>query len=186
MSERFNSRILILVLVVIALSVYAHLFASSSSESESRGIAIPFLTSIEIRNPEIALQYGVKGYLEITYPSGSPTGLAVNRGGEININILLHFVSYTPEVTEAQVNINPRGPWGLTIEQGDVNFNEFVSYNLSGDLVIKAGETVPVMMSVDIPENLSSSIEAIPLGDYGITSDAAIISELGGKKVAVH
>ena len=184
MSDKFNSRILILVLV--ASLACAPLFASLSSESESRGIAIPFLTSMEIRNPEIALQYGVKGYLEITYPSGSPTSLAVNRGGEININILLYFVSYTPEVTEAQVNINPRGPWGLTIEQGDVIFNEFVSYNLSGDLVIKAGETVPVMMSVRVPENLPSDIEAIPLGDYGITSDAAIISELGGKQVAVH
>jgi hypothetical protein len=185
MREKFNLRIMILVFVVLALLVCAQLFVSSSSEPNEM-IAISSLTGIEIRNPEIALQYGITGYLEITYPSDSPISLSVDRGGEININILLHFVSYTPEVTEAQVNIDPESPWGLGIEQDDVNFNDLVSYNLSGNISIKAGEIMPIMMSIRIPENFPGSIEAIPLGAMGISANFGILDELGGKEVAVH
>ena len=185
MSEKFNSRILILVLVALALLACAGLFVSSSPEPKLEGTGIPFLTSMEIRNPEIALQYGVTGYLEITYPSDSPSLLAVHRGGEINIDILLHFVSYTPEVTEAQVTIDPKSPWGPTIEQGDVIFNELVSYNPSGNITIKAGETIPVIMTIRIPEDLPSYINSIPLGGMGIQSNITI-DELGGKAVAVY
>jgi hypothetical protein len=184
MREKFNLRILILVFVVLALLVCAQLFVSSSSEPNET-IAICSLTDMEIRNPEIALQYGVTGYLEITYPSDSPSLLYVDRDGEININILLHFVSHTPEVTETQVNIDPMSPWGLKIEYRDVIFNEFVSYNPSGNITIKAGETIPVIMTIRIPEDFPSYINSVPLGGMGIQFNITI-DELGGKEVAVH
>jgi hypothetical protein len=182
MREKFNIR-LISVFVALALSACALLSVSSSPESKTESICS--LTGMEIRNPEIALKYGVTGYLEITYPSDSPSLLSIDRGGEINIKILLHFVSHTPEVTELQVNIDPMHPWGPRIEYRDVIFNEFVSYNLSGNITIKAGETIPVMMTIRIPENLPSYIEAIPLCGMGIRANI-IIDELGGKEVAVH
>ena len=190
MREKFNLR-LISVFVVLALLACALLSVSSSLEpnepnfEEMEIVGVPFLTHLEIRNPEIALKYGVTGYLEITYPSDSPSLLSIDRGGEINIKILLHFVSHTPEVTELQVNIDPMHPWGPRIEYRDVIFNEFVSYNLSGNITIKAGETIPVMMTIRIPENLPSYIEAIPLCGMGIRANI-IIDELGGKEVAVH
>jgi len=185
MREGFNPRIMIPVLVVLALSVCTQLFVSSSSEpNETKYICS--LTGMEIRNPEIALQYGVTGYLEITYPSNSPSVLSIDRGEEININILLHFVSYSPEVTEAEVDIDPTSRWGLWIEQGDVILNELVSYNLSGNISIRAGETIPVVMSIRIPEDFPSSIEAIPLGAMGITTNFPTLDELGGKEVSVH
>ena len=186
MREKFNLR-LISVFVVLALLACALLSVGSSLElNEPKIIGIPTLTGMEIRDPEIALQYGITGYLEITYPSDSPSLLSIDRGGDININILLHFVSYTPEVTEAQVNIDPKGPGGYKIEYLDVNFREFVSYNPSGNIVIKAGETIPVIMNIRIPENLTSDIEAIPLGAMGIRTNVPMIDELGGKEVAVH
>jgi len=182
MREKFNLRIMILVFVVLASLACAQLVASSPfNEIE----CVVSLTGMEIRNPEIALQYGVTGYLEITYPSDSPSLLFIDRGGEININILLHFVSYTPEVTEAQVNIDPKGPCGPGIEYRDVKFNEFVSYNPSGNISIKAGETIQVIMSIRIPANFPSYIGAIPLGAMGIQFNITI-DELGGKEVAVH
>jgi len=190
MREKFNPRIVILVFV--ALLACAPLFVSSSPEpnepnfEEMEIVGVPFLTGMEIRNPEIALKYGVTGYLEITYPSDSPSLLFIDRGGEININILLHFVSYSPEVTEAQINIDPMHPWGPRIEYRDVIFNEFVSYNPSGNITIKAGETIPVMMSIRIPANFPSDIEAIPLGAMGIRTNVPMIDELGEKEVAVH
>jgi hypothetical protein len=186
MSERFNPRILILVLAGLALCVCTQLFITSSPGANINEIrSVILLTGMEIRNPEIALKYGVTGYLEITYPSDSPSLLAVHRGGEINIDILLHFVSYTPDVTEAQVTIDPNSPWGPTIGQGDVIFNELVSYNPSGNIAIKAGETIPVIMTIRIPEDFPSYINSIPLGGMGIQFNITI-DELGGKQVAVH
>jgi len=185
MREKFNLR-LISVFVVLAALICAGVLLSSSSElNELKIIGIPTLTGMEIRDPKIALKYGVTGYLEITYPPDSPSLLSIDRGGEININILLHFVSYSPEVTEAQVNIDPKGPWGLKIEYRDVIFNEFVSYNLSGNITIKAGETIPVIMTIRIPEDFPSYTNSIPLGGMGIQFNTTI-DELGGKEVAVH
>jgi hypothetical protein len=190
MREKFRLGIMISVFVALAALICAAVLLSSSSEANepkfTEIVGVPLLTGMEIRNPEIALQYGITGYLEITYPSDSPSLLSINRGGEININILLHFVSYTPEVTETQVNIDPKGPWGLKIEYRDVIFNEFVSYNLSGNISIKAGETIPAIMNIRIPENFPIYIEAIPLGSMRITANVAVLSELGGKEVAVH
>jgi len=189
MREKFSLRIMISVFVALALLVCALLSVSSSLEPNEPKfkeiIGVPSLTDIEIRNPEIALKYGVTGYLEITYPSDSPSLLSVDRGGEININFLLHFVSHTPEVTEAQVNIDPMHPWGPRIEQGDVIFNELVSYNLSGNISIKAGETIPVIMSIRIPGNFPSYINSIPLGGMGIRADVPVIDELGEKEVTI-
>jgi hypothetical protein len=171
MREKFNPRIVILVFV--ALLACAPLFASLSSEPNepmiNEPIATVFLTDTEIRNPEIASQYGITGYLDITLPSDTPSPLSVDRGGEINITILLHFVSYTPEVTEAQVNIDPNPKTGgVGILVGGAFFNDLVSYNPSGNISIKAGETIPVTMSFRIPENFPSSIEALPLCAMGI------------------
>jgi len=189
---RGKSRLVIMisVFIVIAALACALVFASSSPEPndqkfEETGIA-PFLTHIEIRDPETALKYGVTGYLEITYPSDSPSLLFIDRGGEININILLHFVSHTPEVTEVQVNIDPRDSWGLEIEIEGVKLNDFVSYHPSGSISIKAGEAIPVIMSIRIPADFPSSIEAIPLGGMGISANVPVIDELGEKEVAIH
>jgi hypothetical protein len=133
------------------------------------GMATFSLNDTEIRDPEIALQYGITGYLEIIHPSDPPSPLSVDRGGEINITILLHFVSYSPEVTEAQLNIDANPKTGGTGIQGDgVFFNDLVSYNPSGNITIKAGDTIPVTMSFHIPENFPSSIEALPLSGMGI------------------
>ena len=175
-------------LVVLALLACYEFFAISSLEpNEPNGKSIPLLTGTEIRNPEIALKYGVTGYLEITYPSDSPSHLFIDKGGEINIDILLHFVSHTPEVTATQVNIDPNNPLGYRIEQGDVVFNELVSYNPSGNITIKAGETIPVIMTIRIPEELPWYIDKIPLGGMGIEASIHYtIDELGEKELTVR
>jgi hypothetical protein len=192
MREKFNLRLMISVFVALAALICAGVLLSALSEPNepmtNEPIETVCFTPEEIRNPEIALKYGITGYLDIVLPADSPSSLSVNRGGEINITILLHFVSYTTEVTEAQVNIDPKNPWCLGIEQDDVSFNDLVSYNPSGNISIRAEETIPVTMSIRIPENLPSSIEAIPLYALGITSNFLVLDELGGieNEVAVH
>jgi len=170
-------------LVVLALLACYMYFAGSFPESnETKGKSIGL---VDITNPEHALEHGVTGYLEITLPSDSPSHLVVDRGGAINITILLHFVSHTPTVTETQVNIDPKSPWGSKIEYRDVNFREFVSYNPSGTITTKAGEPMPVIMTISVPEDLPSYIEKIPLGAMGIQYNF-LRDELGGNEVVVR
>jgi hypothetical protein len=183
----------------LAAFIYAGVPLSLSPElnapTNNEPIATVFLNDTEIRDPEIALQYGITGYLEIIHPSDSPSPLSVDRGGEINITILLHFVSYTPEVTEAQLNIDPNPKAGGTgIWEGGVFFNDLVSYNPSGNISIKDGETIPVTMSFRIPENFLSSTEALPLSGMGIVMGIKtktyfpIVGEFAEmeKEVAIH
>jgi hypothetical protein len=195
MREKFNPRIVILVFV--ALLACAPLFASLSSELNEPKIAkwgVILLMPSDIRNREYALQQGISGYLEITYPSDSPSLLSA-IGGEINVNILLHFVSYSPEVTEAQVNIDQNAWFGFGVN--DVSWNETVSYNLSGSIPIKAGETIPVTMTIRLVMNPQRSIAAIPLDPAGITANVTtinddfrswvpIINDLGWKETAFY
>jgi hypothetical protein len=195
MREKFNSRIIILVFV--ALLACAPLFASLSSELNETKMSkwgVILLTPSDIRNPEYALQQGIAGYLEITYPSDSPSLLSA-MGGEVNVNILLHFVSYSPEVTEAQVNIDQNAWFGFGVN--DVSWNETVSYNLSGSITIKAGETIPVTMTIRLVMNPQRSIAAIPLDPAGITANVTtidddfrswvpIINDLGWKETAFY
>ena len=173
----------IVIFVALALLACTLVFAGPLS-IESYGIV--HLTGMEIRDPETALKYGITGYLEITYHPDFPSHLVVDRGGAINITVLLHFVSHTPEVTETQVNIDPQSPWGLKIVQGDVVFNELVSYNPSGNMTIKAGETIPVIMTISVPEDLPRYIDKIPLGSMGIDANVGIICELGVKELIVR
>ena len=195
MREKFNPRIVILVFV--ALLACAPLFASLSSELNETKMAkwgVILLSDSDIRNPEYALQQGVSGYLEITYPSDSPSLLSA-IDGEINVNILLHFVSYLPEVTEAQVNIDQNAWFGFGVN--DVSWNETVSYNLSGSIPIKADETIPVTMTIRLVMNPQRSIAAIPLDPVGITANVTtvddnfrswvpIIKDLGWKETAFY
>jgi hypothetical protein len=203
MRERLKSGIVIAVSVLLVSLVAVLFFAGSSpastepqelagsslasNESQSvPGIAIPFIPYLKSLDPATALKYGITGYLEITYPSHSPNSLSVGRGGEININILLHFVSYAPEtVTEAEVNINPSSDSGRVVVQGDVILSELISYSAGGNITIQAGETVPVTMILRVPEDFPESTTRIFLYAARITTDFPMIDELGLKELTI-
>ena len=187
----------VVVLAVVALLVP---LACSGPESEPEWVDVPLLGSTEIRDPEIALKYGVRGYLEIL-PAESPESLSVSRGGEANITILLHFVSYTPELTEIEVSIDPEhsspsitksysilDAGGKVTGKGAVHVNNIVSYSPSGTVMIKAGETLPVTMTVSLPANIpeTATLSSIPLGAVGIRADIPPIDEIGRLEVMVR
>jgi hypothetical protein len=198
MREKFRLGIMISVFVALAASICAGILLSASPEPnepkmEKWGNIILLMPS-DILNREYALQEGISGYLEITLPPDSPSLLS-DIGGVVNVNILLHFVSYTPEITEAQLNIdqNTRVGYG----ENDVYWDETVSYNLSGNISIKADETIPVTMSIRLAVNFQRSIAAIPLEPAGITATVTpidddfrswvpIINDLGWKETAFY
>ncbi len=156
----------------------------------------PLLTSLEIRNPEIALKYGIVGYVEIMAPDASKS-LSLSKGSETSITILLHFVSHVSEVTETRVKIDPNSGEGLTIEQvyaiedgdgniigrGIINVNELISYNPSGLVTLKAGQPLPVTLTICIPIDFPRDVDPFPLGAVGITASVPILSDI---KVMVY
>ncbi len=54
--------------------------------------------------------------------------MAISKGEEASITLLLHLVSHVPELTEIQVNLDPTSVHGLTIEQ------VYVTENAKGEI----------------------------------------------------
>jgi hypothetical protein len=189
---RGKFRLGIAISLTVAIAGLACVYFLAPHIAQVRGKDVPILSHYQIIDPEIAPQYGIKGYLEFIYPPDSPGVLSVDRGGEIDINILFHLVSYSPDFTEAGVTIDPDGRFGFGsgryLKDGSfVLFNDFVSYNVSGNITIKAGETIPLMMTMRIPEDLPKSISTIQLGGMGIYSlDVGIVDYLGAKELVIR
>ncbi len=189
------ARKFVLGMVVLALTMFASL-SSIEAKGELEGVSIPVITHIEIRNPDIAAKYGIPGYLEIL-PAASSESLYIGRGGEANTTILLHFVSYTGELTEIEVSIDTEDTpsvsvcygildaEGNVIAKGVIRVNQLVSYSPSGNVVVKAGETLPVTMTIRVPADLPERISYswIPLEAVEIRTDVPLISEIGRLKV---
>jgi hypothetical protein len=185
----------VLGIVVLALAVFASL-SCAEPEAQLEGRSIPGITGMEIRNPDTAAKYGIRGYLEIL-PAGSSEELYISRGGEANTTILLHFVSYTAELTEIEVSIDPEDTpsvkvcygvldvEGNIIGKGVIDVNRLVNYSPSGKVVVKAGETLPVTMTIRVPADLPERISYswIPLEAVGIRTDVPLLSEIGRLKV---
>ena len=147
--------------------------------------AVPTLTAAEVCNPEIATQYGIIGYLDISSAPNTPDSLAMWEG-EVSVTFLLRFVSYLPNITETQVTLDPSSGLGLSIEQvyhgGTINVNDLVSYNVSKIVTIKAGEVVPVALTIHKPSNFPYGV-SFPAGPVGIMANVPIIDNTG---VYVH
>jgi len=180
-----------LVLLAFALIVVASLVAYFQSSPKSPpmkgiGVSIPSLTNDDIRNPEIALEYGFTGYVEATLGPNAPKSMTIRKGEEASITVLLHFVSHDPEVKEVQVTLNPEGE-GLKIEQsyvivdekgnvvsrGVININEFVRYNPSGTVTIHADENLPVTLTIRVPIDFPGSVSPFQLGLVGVSVKAS-------------
>lgn len=164
-------------LIVVSLAAYL-LVLWISQEQEVEMIGIPTLHADEIRNPDIALKYGIKGYLEIKQAPDASKSLTVEKEGQASTTILLHFVSYTADLTEILVNIDPNSGEGLSIERGTVTVNKLVSYVPSGIVTVKAGQTLPVKLTIRVPKDFPNDAFSFPIGAVGITADIPIIDEI--------
>lgn len=126
--------------------------------------------------------YGVKGYVTITAAPGTAESLYLRRSQNITLTILLHLVALQANFTEAHVNIDPGAKWGGSIEFGNggttISFNNFVSYDPSGNLTIKAGHTIPVKMTIAIPKDVPFT-QQFCLGAVGIWADVPVYDNLG-------
>jgi len=182
-------RKLILGLMLLAIVMLAPLSCAqpkSGPEMES----VPFITDVEIRDPETALQYGMLGYVDILLPSDAPETVHINRGETADITILLHFVSHVPELTEIEVNIDPKksdykmeqcyvieDAEGNIIERGVINVNELISYSPNGTITMEANQTLPITMTIRVPADLPEGImpTSFPVNPMGITASVSAV-----------
>jgi len=122
------------------------------------------------RDPEFALQHGWFGYLDITWLD-DPGDLCLDRGEEWCGTWLLHFVSHTSELTEMSLYVSRcDGLWNYPrwCIDGDgpaepIKFFPLWWYEPHGVIRMKAGETVPVKVTVRIPEDLPEEIHQFTL-----------------------
>ncbi len=180
---------------LVALIIFALvLFVESSTISDTDAAAdvssdggpsstsfhgIPFLTSMEITDPQIAPKYGINGYLHISNSPETPSELTLGEYEQCLV-FLLRFVSFSPEVTETQVTLDPSGS-GLSIEQvcktGTFKVNDLISYNVSKTITIKAGETIPVALILHKPPANFAGWVSFPAGPVGISANVPIIDD---------
>lgn len=150
---------------------------------------IPFLTDLEIRNPEIATRYGIDGYVEVVLADDTPTTMIIENGGQRSIPLQLTFVSYNSSITETKITIDPHNDDGLLIEacyvlctdegdvysRGTINVNELISYDPTGQLLVPSGQTVSITLTITIPRNFPGGVEFLPIGPIGIATSFPLI-----------
>lgn len=105
-------------------------------------------------------------------------------GTSVSVTLLLHFVSYYDNVTEVQLTIDPNNT-----STGEVSFpygadktyviNSILSYEPSGNVTIKAGETLPIKMTLTPPKD-GPSLPQFPLSPLGIT-----LADVNGPRIAI-
>jgi len=144
-------------------------------EIEVHAICTLVLTPEDIRDPQIALQHGILGYVELTWMDTLPP--SVMRPGEIwRGGWLAHFVSHTCEVAEAELHIEPgegalRGGRYYTREDGTevfLDYSRFLCYWPQGVFKIKADETMVIEVTLRVPSDLPRSIQDFRLYPYDI------------------
>jgi hypothetical protein len=136
---------------------------------------------------------------------GTCQELYLKRGEEGDVPILLHFDSYNPEVTEVPISIDPVNgsySWevcygilddeGNEIGEGSFSSRQILSYNVSGTVVIKANETLPLTMTIRIPEDLPKRISRPSFDIWGAAAGICVppeIQHMGGAnsvRIEVH
>jgi len=142
---------------------------------EGHAIASVVLTPEEIRDPEIALQYGFLGYVELTWMDALPPS-AMRPGETWTGRWLAHFVSHTCEVTEAELHIQP----GLGTDrawacfrredgtQGRYDLTRFLSYGPLGVFKMNADETMVIRVTIRVPTDLPRRIQDFWLHPFDI------------------
>ena len=163
-------------------------------EMNIRSVGSKFLMPGQAKDPEVAKEFGISGYVEVSLAEPSLVQ-TVNKGEKVDIPILLHFVSYNDTLTDITVTLNPQNDSllaagqvysildekGEIIGKGHINLNDLISYDVRY-VEIESGETKNVMMSVllpNIPDR--STLKNIPLRAVGIlagNSDVVVVDSV--------
>jgi len=165
------------VVLISAVSLYT-LYAISQFNTYST----PAITRKEIEDPIEAQKRNIKGYIEITPQNPDLNSIYPERETEYRVNINIKFVSHTKELTETEILIDPHHKYATTVEKylgdnkGSVILNDYISYDPSGSITLKAGEPITVTISINLPKDFPKV--KIPLNAVGIISELTVIDYL--------
>ena len=168
--------------------------------------AITALLPFQFRDPKIAKEYNIKGYVDISLQGDSPLNeyslskpqnkgvYLLKRGSKLVIPIILKFVSYDPNTTEAHLRFDPKDLSGGQVEvyylirdkngnvigKDKVTINDYISYDKKS-VILKAGETAKVLMTIDIPKDFPDGVQVFILQPYGIICEDTSIALVPGE-----
>lgn len=185
--------LMVLALVAVAPVLSVNLLAPAAAQEDGEAIegqeseagapmemiGIPFTcpTDDDIRDPEFAKELGILGYVELAWMDALPEGLTLRPSGEWVGTMLIHFVSHVPEIADVEVQVDPNGEYGLDKskvyrdedgKQRVLDYSDLMSYEPSGILQLKAGETLRVTVTIKIPADFPMSISSFRLAPLGI------------------
>jgi hypothetical protein len=188
---KINKNLLILSVIVFSLSV-ATVIAAVNVQNEvtpAFGQFVPIIsrTGFEATDKDTAPSLGIKGYFSIDAKEAGEVKLDISSGTEVIVPLVIRFISYDNSLTEAKVHIDPQNPYTLIVEQvvegGTlIRFNDFVKYDITGDVTVKAGVPFELNMSVKIPAGVPHFTS--PLYIVGIESDYQVICNVRGDVIA--
>ncbi len=166
----------LVVLVMVLVGVALYVLLSPSAQTPAEGVGINLLVSSDIRDPQIATQYGILGYIELTWAEPPPQFL-FSRGETWTATMLARFVSYDPETTEADLRFDPevgiQYGKGYTTEWGTKHlfmFSSLFSYEPNGTVTLKPGETMQIKVTVQIPASFPDEFTSFNFSPLGIES----------------
>jgi hypothetical protein len=173
-----RKRIVISAVVLISTVSLYTLYAVSQFKSYST----PALSRRQIVDSIEAQKRNIKGYIEITPQKTDLKSIYPERETEYRVNLNIKFVSHTKELTETEILIDPHHKYATTVEKylgdnkGSVLLNDYISYDPSGSITLKAGEPITVTLSINLPKDFPKV--KIPLNGVGIISELPVIDYL--------
>jgi hypothetical protein len=137
----------------------------------------------DLLDPELALEHGFKGYVNVSYVSETPARIIVSPGKIINYPIQLELIPHVPEFKETEIRLDPENSskrgvgWGEPVPI----FNDYIRYSPNGTIILCVDAPRNVTMVLSVPEGLNG-MSAYPqdLLGVGIMADVPIVYEGGG------
>lgn len=173
----FNKKIgfVAAVILVVTISLGLNNYSAIAEEHEFIiGEGTQFIGDIGRMSPEDAVERGIHGYLSLSCDDVSKN-IVIQKGSETVIPIILEYISFDDEISSIVVNIDPMNEYGLFIEQmlgkdkPSVLLNDLVTFDVTGEITLKAGQKYIVRATVKIPHD--SLDYTIPFGGIGISTN---------------
>jgi hypothetical protein len=169
----FLAIIVFIGLLLVSFSIYSAVVpaASKANTPNQVGTDVPFMPCLGSGGYPNGTVDGARGYVLITLAPGAPKQLDASAG-TTEEKLLLQFVSYTPELPQVTVSFDPNSSLADHVGVGNggsvTDLNQFISYQPSGSVTIKNGETITVKMIIKIPAYILSN-QGLYLDAPGIT-----------------
>ena len=130
-----------------------------------------------------------RGYLRFSWLDDPPEQLELSRGEEWSGTLLVQFISQHFEITEVDVYIDDplapsRSSGGTCYHKEDgikvyFSFTSLFSYDPSGIVTLKDGETIPITLTLRIPDDFPKAISSFRLRVENIVAGSSGVGGCG-------